>query len=62
MSNRTSTSKRYSLYAWDETGPKGGWEDYQDSFFTLKAAEFEAKGWRHWQVVDRESGEIVGRK
>jgi hypothetical protein len=53
--------KRFLLFAFDSHYPRGGWDDFRDSYDTKEeAVEAVAKmkcEW--WQVVDSEAGDIV---
>ncbi len=56
--------KRYLVFAFNNYYPKGGWEDFQDSFDDLSSAHTFAfrlgSEWCNVQVVDLEEGRVIG--
>jgi hypothetical protein len=53
--------KRFFLFAFDTYYPRGGWDDFRDSYETKEEAVIAAANAKcdWWQVVDSEAGDIV---
>lgn len=53
--------KRFLLFVFDEFYPRGGWNDFVDSYETLEAAQARARTRRSdfYQIVDQTLGEVV---
>lgn len=53
--------KRFLLFIFDEFYPRGGWNDFVDSFDTLEEAQTRAKArrgdWYH--IIDTQTGTEV---
>jgi hypothetical protein len=50
--------KRYLLFCGTQYYPNGGWEDFRNSYRSLREAEINADGdW--WHIVDAATGQIV---
>lgn len=52
--------KRYLLFLFDSYYPSGGWNDFASSHDTIvEALQEDRSHWDHYQVVDKETGEII---
>lgn len=58
--------KRYMLFTMDQYYPRGGWNDFHDSYNTTEEAIEAVASTKcdHWHVVDSTTGEevIYGRR